>query len=265
MKIVIKKITLSLVAVMTLGVGLAPAATVLCSAWRFDSGYGDVTITPGVNATEYVIFGNSAATVIAYSPDTTITKGITTSGGGLVSGGAYESGILHWSGSDIAPTAGSTLDLNMGNVAPLSTGYGTSPTTSAAVGVLSAPASNFTMDLVVHDYYASADLEVSQGGSTVGLFTNIMSSSGTRSCDFFFHLEFTGMQAGAPVDLQLNNFQNQGSDWSNVAIHAAILNYTAPETFGEPTVTLANTVPEPSSLVLAFGSIALLIHRRRQS
>ncbi len=253
----ILKITLGLLLIA----GLAHGQSVTTSVRYSNSGLGQVDFTPGVNVSQFAIYGTGSP--YAYSPGATLST--TVSGDGTpVNAGGYTSTYFTWVGGasgTTAGTSGSTYNAsNLGGVEPLSTaGYGQAQAWTTVSLSLTAPATSFTMDFFVHDYYANANLNVSLNGQTIGTFTNIMSSSGSRNTDFLFDQQVSGVTVGDTLTFTFNGLQNLGSAWANIDIDAASVDLILPTTITDLTPTeLTNVAPVPEPATLAFAGLGVL-------
>lgn len=79
---------------------------------------------------------------------------------------AYPNGAINWQDPVVGSASGSTVGVELGNVVALSTGYGTTAATYAAV-TITATSITFTVDFIVHDYYANCDLKIDVNGQSV--------------------------------------------------------------------------------------------------
>jgi hypothetical protein len=265
-----KKQILRIISGLFLIAGLAHGQSVTTSVRSSDYGLGEIDFNPGVNVSQFVIYGTGSP--YAYSPGATLST--TISGDGTsVNAGGYTPTYFTWedgASGTTAGTSGSTYNAsNLGGVEPLSTaGYGQAYAWSTVSLSLTAPASSFTMDFFVHDYYADANLDVLLNSQTIGTYTNIMSSSGSRNTDFLFDQQVSGVTAGDTLTFTFNGLQNLGSSWANIDIFAASVDLILPTDITDLTPTeLTNVapVPEPATLALAsLGGLGLLLLFRRR-
>jgi hypothetical protein len=263
-----KRQVLKIISPLLLIAGMVHGQDVTTTVRSSDSGLGDVDFNPGINVSQFVIYGNG--TPYAYSPGATLST--TVSGDGTpVNAGGYTPTYFTWAGGasgTTAGTSGSTYNVNdLGGVEPLSTaGYGQAQAWTTASISLTAPASSFTMDFFVHDYYADANLTVTLNGETIGQYDNIMRSSGSRNTDFLYDQQVSGVTTGDTLEFTFDGLQNLGSSWANIDIFAASVDLILPTDISDLTATdLGNNVPEPSTLALVgFGGLGLLLFRRRR-
>lgn len=249
---------------------IASAQNISTTAYGSDAGFGQIDYNPGVNVSQYVIYGNGSP--YAYSSGGALST-VVSGDGTPVFGGPYTPTYFTWNNGvsgTTGGTSGSTDNVQpngIGGVEPLSTGYGTTPWTTVSIS-LTAPASDFTVDFVAHDYYANANLTVTLNNQTFGTFDSIMSSSGSRNTDFLFHNTVQGVNVGDTLNFTFDGLANLGSSWANIDLFAASVNLTLPSNVTDTTqTTLSNItpVPEPASLTLAIlGGAGLLFLRRRK-
>jgi hypothetical protein len=247
---------------------VASAQSVISSVRHSDTGFGQIDYQPGANVSQFVIYGTG--TPYAYSSGTTLST--TVSGDGTsVNAGGYTATYFTWTDGVSGTTAGASGTTynqnNMGGVQALSSGYGTTPWTTAGIS-LTAPASSFTVELFVHDYYANASLGVLLNGQTIGTFESIMSSAAGRNTDFLFRETFSGLTLGDTVGLTFYDLQNLGSSWANIDLFAASVDLILPtsvENLTPTSLTNVSPVPEPSTLALAgLGGLGLFLKLRRR-
>ena len=117
------------------------AQSIVSTVRNSDTGLGQINFQPGANVSEFMIFGNpSPYADLGSSISPTITGD-----GQLVSGaGAYQVTYFTWTdgaSGTTGGTSGSTYNVDPGVVEALSSGYGTTPWSSATLTV-TAPASS---------------------------------------------------------------------------------------------------------------------------
>jgi hypothetical protein len=240
----------------------ASGQTISTTVRHSDSGLGAIDYNPNPSGTvdQYVILGD------ANSPSPALSTAV--SGDGTLVSGQYEPTYFVWTGGASGTpggVSGSTYNATIYNVEAISSGYGSTPWTSASIS-LTAPSTAFKVDFFVHDFYANAGLDVLLNGHALGSYSSIMSSSGSRSTDFLFTEQLSGVTQGDTLTFKFDGLQNLGSTYANIAIYAADVNLTLPPALNDLTPTvLPNEVPEPSTLALAaMGALSLFLLRRRQ-
>lgn len=248
-------------------IGQAGAATVSLTSYELN-GYGDVEMNPGINVTHYVVFGdeeNNATSSPAYAYSSGSNPiNLTVAADRELIYSDYSSGKIDFTDSAGFQATGSNEGKSVKNVLPLSTGYGGSGASTATVS-FEAPVTDFEFELLLHNFYAAADMSVTVGGQTIALYETAMSSTGSRNADYLFSFAFSNLNAGDEIAVTFDNLQNLGSDWSNIAFFSASINLDTPTQFEEGTITTEpNSVPEPGVSTLAsLLVLAGLLKRRR--
>lgn len=229
------------------------------------TGLGQVTFTPGVNVQDFVVFGNpSSGTggVVGYSGTAYISRSI--SGDGTSPNAEfYGSTYFNWSsGAPVASHSGMGQYQYFQPVASPN-GYDVTPFTQAALTV-TAPASSFTAQFFVHNYYVGADLDVFCNGKLVQSYEGIMNPApGTRDGDYFYDFSIAGATAGDVISFKVSNVSNKGTIWANFGIVAASVDFVAPAnlTAGAADLTV---VPEPTIATVAGTAALAVLGLRRQ-
>lgn len=250
---------------------LGPVATAAVSltSYELSGGYGVVSMIPGTNVTHYVVFGDeqsNAASVPAYAYSSGSNPiSLTVSADRDLIYSDYPSGSITYSDSAGFQGAGSSAGEVVKNVLPLSTGYGGVGAKNATVS-LEAVASDFRFELMMHNYYAAADMEVRVGGELVGQFTGVMKSTGSRNYDYLYALSFSNLTVGQEIEVSFVNLQNLGSDWSNLGFFSASINLETPAQFEAGNIVSPPNavVPEPSAAaLLSLVGMTGFLRRRR--
>ena len=250
---------LSLPLAVTLAVlGFAPvihADSIITSAnvVGSSSGFGLITYTPGDNVSEFMLYGRTSgsADYIRSAGDNHISLGVSGDG---VTGDNNSYNATRYSYSGGTPTASGTWNIE--------SAQWLSSYTWASISFTS-PASAYTADFFVHNYYAQSDLLVYRNSNLIGTYTDVMSSSSlpgggeARDTDYFYHFGLNNLTAGDVMTFKLTNLQNLGSGWANVGFLSSSLNYVVPNSISDNYTFLTSgggvaAVPEPSSLALLF-------------
>jgi hypothetical protein len=226
------------------------------------TGFGEINLIPGDNVSDFIIYGQTSP----YAGTIGAPISTTVSGDGVVTDlGGYAPSWINWVGANPAlpgGASGNTYEVDLKSVEPIGSAYGSSVWTTASFQV-TAPAPAFSVDILVHGYQASANLQIDLGGTIIDNYDNIM-SSGTGNDDFIFDEKFTGFTAG---NLLTFNFYDLAGTSSNAEIDlaAATVNLkTLPEV--TPIVLTNTPVPEPGTLALsAVGSLLAWTLLRRKS
>ncbi len=244
-----------------LGVGL-PVVNAMAgeitssSAIGSESGFGVVSYNTGINVDEFILFGraSSGADYITSAGASHIAAGIA-GDGTAINNNAYDATSYSWTGG--APTLTGTYNIESCQATANPNGFGVTPYTYAAINV-SAPSDSFRLSFFVHDYYTAADLTISQSGTVLGTYTDIMSSSylaggsgGARNTDYYYEFAFSGVTPGQNIEVKFDHLRSlENSAWANIAFMSASVDYTAPEAITGQLITMQNTIPEPTSIAL---------------
>lgn len=252
-------------------IGIVPsavhAATVTASVTGSDTGFGDITYTPGTNVSEFLIYGKASAGA-EYISSTTCTHIAKAIVGDSTIGDynqTYTATTYSWTGGTPTATGSGYSTEAFQAVGPA---WGTPAYTHASISA-TCPTADFTFSFLVHDYYVSTGLEVWRNGVAMASYADVMSSgySGggeARNTDFFYQFDFTGMTVGDVLEFKFYNLQNTGSDWSNIAFLSSSLNYVAPASITDNLVNMP-AIPEPTgTLLVGMGGLLLAGVRRKR-
>lgn len=234
-----------------------------------DSGFGEITYTPGVNVSDFVIFGKGSAAASYISANTTpfITRGLSQDGATIYNN-PYDATTYSWTGG--TPSASGTTNLEACQPITPANGWGAAANSYVGFSVTS-PADTYKVAFFVHNYYTSADLQVYHNGDLVGTYDNVMSSTYNsgggegRNTDFYYDFTIQNVNQNDVIQFKFSDLTDLGSMWSNIGILSASVDYTPSETISSQLVTLAaSPVPEPAVLTLfALGATAALRRRRK--
>ena len=255
-----------LTAILTAGVMLAASevkAGYITSANVIgsDIGFGQIQYQTGNNVNDFVLFGRASAgdPYLASPGSNPILKGI--QGDGVThDNNDYTATTYSWTGGTPTPAGTWTTE----SAQFLSSGF-----TWASMTITS-PASSYEAAFIVHNYYMQSDLQVYDNNSLIATYNNVMSSSYLtgggegRNTDYFYDFNLNGLTTGDALTFKFTNLQNLGSQWANIGIMSASVNYVVPDSIKNNFLTLNGSgnvaaVPEPSAFALSgIGGLVLV-------